>query len=489
MKLAKNSLYSLGAALLPLVVSVVTVPLYVSKIGAERYGALAIAWILLGYFGQADFGIGRAITQRIAAMRDASKEDRAQAIWAALAGMMVLGLFSAVVMFFCARYFFAGPFKIDETMRGELMDSVLLLALCNPVVSLIGVLSGALIGVERFKLVSLSNLLSNSALQIFPVLYAYFVDISLNHLILAALLGRMVGLVMLSLGVWFTFLRGRFMAPRFNEFKTLMNFGAWIMLTSLISPLMVFGDRFVIGDIYGAVAVAAYTIPFQMASRALFFPAAVMQALFPRLAAESDEKSLERSRQYSVFIGQIFAPVVLGAICLSGPLLHLWLGSKLDPRSVQVAQIVFAGIWTNAVALVPYSYIQARGNPRYTAMLHTIELPIYMGMLYVLGLQFGLSGIAVAFALRCALDGVLLMRKSNIWDRYTLGRLAAPTALILLATIGGGEARTWGMALLMAVIFCGAATIALLLQMPSDIRVRIMTLPLTRFIPGLHRAK
>ena len=62
MKLLRNSAWSLLAAILPTLVSIATVPLFVPAIGAGRYGVLAIAWLVLGYFGAADFGIGRAIT-------------------------------------------------------------------------------------------------------------------------------------------------------------------------------------------------------------------------------------------------------------------------------------------------------------------------------------------------------------------------------------------------------------------------------------------
>lgn len=486
--LIKNSFYSFLGMMLPFVVGIATVPLYVSSIGAERYGALSIAWVLLGYFGQMDFGIGRAITQRISALGGKRTGDAARAIWSALVSSMLFGLLGGGLVYAGATYFFSGPFQIDESLRGELVGSVWALAICNPLVSLTGVTSGALIGLERFRIVSIGTFVSNTGLQVLPLVAAYLFGPNLSTLIIAALLARVLGVLIFGSAVWAALLRGQPCGISRQEVRSLTNFGIWIMISSFVGPLMMFADRFLIGSVLGAAAVAAYTIPFQVAYRTQIFPLAITQVLFPRFAAESAADASTRCGDYTALIGQLFAPVMIGLICLSGPMLDLWLGRDLDVRSISIAQIVCMGIWLNAVAQIPFSYIQARGNSRFTAILHVLELPVYVGLLAGLGIAYGLNGIAAAFALRSALDCVVLIIKARVHDRRLVLAVGSQLTILAVAILLGQGLHGWIESVGAATLLCVISLACTIVQVPEGIRSRLVTLPGARFVPGLARS-
>lgn len=487
MQIARNSVYTMLGMALPFVVGIVTVPLYIAEIGADRYGALSIAWVLLGYFGQMDFGIGRALTQRISATGGVRSPTTAHIVWSSIISSAGFGVTGGLVVLVGASYFFGGELKIGDSLRGELLESVWALAICNPVVALAGVTSGALVGLERFRTVSIGTLVSNTGLQVFPLITAHFLSNDLGALIISALFARIIGLGIFSFAVWRNLLRGQPFSASGREIKSLANFGVWIMISSFVGPLMMVTDRFIIGSYLGAAAVAAYTIPFQVAYRLQILPLAIAQVLFPRFAAEHASQSAQRCGDYTVLIAQIFAPVMIGMICVAAPLLHLWLGHHLDPRSVAIAQILCAGIWVNAIAQIPFNYIQARGNSRFTAVLHVAELPVYVGMLIGFGLVFGLNGAAAAFSLRCAIDCVALVLKAKMIGKWTLLPLCSQTLLLLAALMSGFMLHGWIEALAAGAALALASIIFTLLQVPDGIRARLLTLPAARFFWGLGR--
>ncbi|GAA0266916.1 oligosaccharide flippase family protein [Alteraurantiacibacter aestuarii] len=487
MKIATNSLLSFLPACLAIVIGIATVPIYINMIGNDRYGALMIAWLLLGYFGQADFGIGRAIAQRIGAMAKDDRSGMARAVWSALFSVAAFGFVGAALIYAMSSLFFSELFKVDEVLRAELLDSLWLLALCVPLIAIAGVVSGALTGLERFKLVSLGNTFSNAASQILPLVVAWQFSHELKYLIGSALVGRLLGLAMVSFGVWKTFLKGESIAPSKDEFRRLAGFGAWIMVTAFVGPLMTISDRFVIGAVMGAAAVVAYSVPFQIALRTMIFPYGIIQALFPRMAAQEHGESIELSRTSLVFIGQLYAPIIIGLICLAGPLMKLWLGDNLDLRSILIGQIVLVGFWVNALANVPYTFLQARGNPRFTAILHVCELPAYFLLLYFLGTSFGLAGAAIAFALRCALDCIVLLYKARLLTAPMLRKLAAPGGLVAIALALCAETQDWFPNLFIGVVLGSLAVLVTLLQMPDAIRQSIAASKFARYMPPFAR--
>jgi O-antigen/teichoic acid export membrane protein len=64
--LARNTLFNFIGQGIPLLVGLVTIPLIVHGLGAERFGLLSLTWVVLGYFTIFDLGLGRAATKYVA---------------------------------------------------------------------------------------------------------------------------------------------------------------------------------------------------------------------------------------------------------------------------------------------------------------------------------------------------------------------------------------------------------------------------------------
>jgi len=466
------------------VTSILTVPFYISLIGAERYGALLVGFVLLGYFGHVDFGLGRAITQRLSSNADAPPAERAGIVWSALVGGTAIAALGAVLVFAAARIFFGSYFEAEAALKLEAIEAAWLFALCVPVIIFTGVSSGAVVGLERFGTVSFATVVGNFLSQVLPLVAAAFYSTDLSWLLGASLIGRLAALLIVMFSMWRAFLKGQPLVASRTQLRGLFTYGSWIMVTAVVGPLMIMSDRLVIGAAVGAAAVVAYSVPFQIASRTAMLPGSVAQVLFPRLAAQNKADSLALSKVSAVLVGQIYAFIVVGLICLAGPLLQLWLGDELDARSILIGQIIIIGFWTNALAYVPYTMIQASGNSRFTGIMHLAELPIYLAMLFGLGFTIGLYGIALAFTLRTTLDCAVLFVKAGFVDCATLSRLLGPAALILLALVAAQWANTWLTAVALAAVLCAALAGLFCFQIPEAAKNAL----LARFGPSSIRS-
>ena len=409
MSIHRHTAYNLVGGLLPLALSLVTIPLYMGLIGEARYGVLAIAWLLLGYFGVFDLGLGAATAQRIAALAHDSAQARAQVFWTALAMNCGLGIVGGLVLLPAAHFYFANSVVIDPGLRPELVRALPWLALALPLATVSGVLSGALQGRAKFLELNAISVTGSALTQLVPLGVARLHGPDLAWLLPAVVLSRVVVLVTLF---WRSGRHVHHGFPRsvsLQQARSLLHFGGWVTVTALVGPLMVVLDRFAIGALLGAKPVAHYTVPFQLAERTGLLPSALSNALFPRMAASSAAESRELAGAAIRSLAVVLTPVTAIGILLIQPFLGWWLSPEFAADAGLPGQLLLLGFWINAFALVPFALLQAAGRPDTIAKCHLAEVLPYLGLLSLALHFFGTPGAALVFGLRTLVDCILLM--------------------------------------------------------------------------------
>lgn len=427
MSVSRNATYNLLGAVLPILLALVTVPIYLRLVGTDRYGVLAIAWLLLGYFGLFDLGLGRATTYSIAALKDAPAQDRADVFWTAIVTNIIMGAIGALVLWAAAAFFFDQIFKVDVRLRPEIMAAVPWLALAVPIATMTGVLTGALQARERFLETNMISVMSTSLFQIFPILVALAWGPNLSNLLIASIAARAVAIAVLwwRCHVFIT----REQKHRFvrSQIKELLGYGSWVTVTGLFGPILVILDRFAIGAVLGARAVTIYTVPFQLAQRIAMFPNALVMAVFPRLpTASPEERIILSEKAIRVLLAAISLPI-MGGIFILHPFLDLWVGKAIGGEAAEVGSLIVLGYWVNAFAVVPYSWMQGTGRPDLVTKVLLIQIPPYLVLLYLGMKQFGLIGCAAVFAIRNTADFLMM------W--WAARRKLTPAPLILMVGV------------------------------------------------------
>ena len=143
-----NFAFNVVGAVLPIAIALVTVPIYISHIGAARYGVLSIVWLILGYFGFLDFGLSRAATNALAKLTNASKEERASVFMTSLYFNLFLGTFGGAVFYIAGGMLLPFLVSLSEAMRTEVVTAVPWIACMLPIALVSGV------GPEQFNPVS-----------------------------------------------------------------------------------------------------------------------------------------------------------------------------------------------------------------------------------------------------------------------------------------------------------------------------------------------
>ncbi len=442
-QLARNTVLNVLGQGAPLLVAVVAIPLLIDGLGAERFGMLTIAWVVLGYFSLFDLGIGRAVTQLLSEKLGADKAEEIPALlWTALLLTLGLGLAGGAVTALLAPWIVRDVVTMPPAIQEDSLHAFLLLAAAVPIVISTASLRGILEARQRFGIISALRLLMGVFTFAGPLLVLPF-SRTLYPVVLVLLLGRAAAW---GAHAWFCLrFEPGLRAPLAFEpglVRLLLRFGGWMTVSNVVSPLMVYMDRFLIGALVSATAVAYYATPWEVVTKLLIIPSALAAVLFPAFGFWRGRDRPRVARLYRSgikFVTLALFPPALLVVAFARPGLLLWVGEAFAENGFRPMQLLAIGVLLNAVASLPFALVQGLGRADLTARLHLIELPFYVVALWGLLHAYGLAGAALAWLLRVALDlallflaGQRLLPMGSAEMRRTLSGVALAVALLLL---------------------------------------------------------
>lgn len=435
--LAQNAVLNLVGWTLPMVVALLTVPLLIRGLGTERFGVLTVGWLLIGYFGLFDFGLGRALTKLLAERIGTEGEaELPQLVWTAVLLMVLLGVLAGVVLAAASPWLVANALKVSPELVVETQRSFALLAVSLPwVISTAGLL-GALEAGQRFGFVNAVRVPSVVFNYVAPLLVIPF-STSLVPVVAVLVVGRVLSWIahLVACLVAYPALRER-VAVSWDRVGTLARFGGWMTVSNTVSPLMTQMDRFLIGALISMKAVAYYASPYELVTRLWLIPGALMGVFFPAFAATFVSDRMRTSVLFGRAVRILFVvifPLALLLVTWAPEGLRLWLGEEFAVNSASVLRWLALGVFVNCLGQVPFALIQGLGRPDITGKLHLAELPLYVVAIWALSQMFGLEGVAIAWVLRVSADTVFLFA---IADRFIPGPARLPRVLAMIG-VGG----------------------------------------------------
>ena len=205
-------------------------------------------------------GIGRALTKLVAEKLGTNEEQSVPPLaWTSLLLLFVLGVLGGLATLAVSGLLVHEMLKIPATLQSEALSSFHLLALSIPTVTVTSGLRGILEAQQRFRLLNLIRIPMSIFSFAGPLLALPFSH-SLVPVITILVVGRVLGLLAHFFACLHTMplLRQSFGLQR-SVILPLIQLGGWMNLTNLLSPIMVYLDRFLIGALISVSAVAYYT--------------------------------------------------------------------------------------------------------------------------------------------------------------------------------------------------------------------------------------
>jgi O-antigen/teichoic acid export membrane protein len=436
----RHSALNLLGTLAPLAVGVAVMPLLVHALGPARFGVLGLSWAVLEYFTVFDAGLGRA-TQRAVATRlgDGADVELSALITGSFALQLALGVVGAIVLLATAPALVTDVLHVPLALRAEATSALRVLALLLPLVLAGVMVRGLLEAAQRFDLSNMLRAPSTTATFAVPAVAA------VAGADLPTMLGwlAVVRVIALAGGAWMVAraMPGvRWRWPRdWRPLRELLAFGGWVTVSNVLSPVLLLFDRLALGALAGVAAVGYYVGPYEASARLFVVPASVVASLFPTAAllaargALAELRTLYQGSLRVLVVAMLGAMLVAIAIAPAG--LAWWLGPETAARAGTAFRLLLGAVLLTSIVHIPFAFLQAAGRPDVTARIHVLEVAIHVPVVLVLVQRFGITGAAMAWALRSVMDALLVFLAAArvLGMRARWGDLGQGVALLVAA--------------------------------------------------------
>lgn len=417
MRIAANITWNLLGTGLPMLVAVIAIPTMIEAIGMARYGVLSVAWIIVGYFGFFDLGLGRAMTQLVARKLGKGEEAEIPAlVWAGMALMTILGMTGALLISLISPWLVGTQLEIPEHLRSETLAAFHLLAVSIPVVICTTALRGILEAYQRFDLVNMVRIPIGVITYLGPLAILPYSH-SLPAMVLTLVAARIAFLaVCLAICLRLFPELGRRRRLQLALMRQLLSFGGWMTLSNIAAPLLLYLGRFLVMVLVSVEAVAYFSTPYDVVINLLLIPGIFVSVLFPAFARLFPGDAPSAGRLYGQSVLLIFVvmlPLTSLTYMFAQPVLAWWINEDFAANGHRVAQLIAIGIFINSFGHLSQALIQAYGRPDLTAKLHVAELVAYVPYLYWLVDRHGIEGAAMAWIVRVTISTLALWGIAN----------------------------------------------------------------------------
>lgn len=458
----RNTLFNICGYGIPLCAAVFTIPFIIKGLGADRFGVLTLSWTLIGYLGLFDLGMGRALTQIVAEkLGKKQSDDIPSLIWTAICVMGIFGLIVAVIAAITLPWLARDILKIPMGMGQEVELAFLLIAGFVPVVIVSVGLRGVLDAYHRFDLTNSVRIPLGLFTFISPLLIMPF-TINIVTILIVLMIGRLVGIVV-QINFCIRLLPENRKKCRFDStiFRALLKFGAWMSVTNIIAPLMMYLDRFFIGAMISMAAVTYFATPSEVITKLLLISGALMGVLFPAFSRTYEKDPNQTAGLFYKglqYVYVIMFPLIILILLFAEEGLSVWLNQEFVRQSSLIVKYLAIGVFFISLGQVPYALIQGTGRPDLTAKLHLFEFPLYLCVLWALIRAYGINGAAIAWVVRSFIDAMAMYylarrRLISIKTDLTISTTVIIVIFFSLAVVAGFIAFPFTIKLVLLFVF------------------------------------
>lgn len=347
MKLISNSFLNLAGNAIPALIGIPVIGLLARLLGVEQFGLFLIIFSIIGYANILELGMSRTLIREIAILdeNNGSVTEFGETIGTALSILMVMGGVALVFLLLFSDSIVAF-LSVPEKISNDVTLAICLSGMAIPFLFASLVITSIAEGKLKFFHLNVARVVTGSVSVILPLLFVW-IENDIVYAVIGLLLSKVISLIFL----WYFFkskLNFKIYPIYFSRTKMsqFFNFGGWLTISSIVNPIMVYFDRFIVSNLLGAKIAGYYVAASELIARLSILPLSISRVTFA-LISRGEKSSGETIRRKSYFLILFtLLPIVLGIYTLSELLVDVWLGGEYTEVTSDILEVLVIGFFS-----------------------------------------------------------------------------------------------------------------------------------------------
>jgi O-antigen/teichoic acid export membrane protein len=413
--------------------------------GPEVYGLLALALMVVGWFGAfSSLGLSPGLVRFISLYRGKKQNNKIKHIIRfSIAALTITGIFSAIVVFILADTIAISIFK-----NPSLSPFLQIFSIIIPLSLFSNILTSIIQGYEKIAWFSFINNIFANILRIGALVALIFLGLNTNSIPLSYLI-MTFGVLAISYYVVRYKIKGVFGKYKLRNKKTinkaLLSYSWPVLFSGIIASIFFWIDTFFIGFYNGATSVGHYNAATPIALLLTFAPQLFLQLFLPLITREYGKNRhkviKELSKQVNKWISIINMPVFFMMILFPGAIINILFGPEYLVAESSL-RILAVGLFIYSFSNISNNLISMAGKSKVILFSLLITSLIDVVLNIILVPKYGISGAAFSTSISyIVLAGAYIYKANSFVSVIPLRRKMLkiffismiPAALLLVA--------------------------------------------------------
>jgi O-antigen/teichoic acid export membrane protein len=392
-----------------MIITFVTTPLLLHKLGTAAYGLQSLVAVVIGYLTFVDMGLDIPIVKLLAqdrAIKDTEAENHLLSTMSQLYfGIGILGLLIIIIL---SDWLARSVFQMPVAMQSQ---AVVVFRLAGiGFLGSIGMSWGRAIamGLQRFDLNYSVSVLLNSGGTIIG-LFVVFAGFGIVGYVFTRVI-----ITMFAGPVYFFLIRHQIKSFHFKlgihviTLRRVREYIGYGLVNRIVSTLVSRLDQTLIGIWVGIAAAGIYAIPFLLVNSITYMLAYMLGFIFPMASELQSLGQMDKlrdifiraSRFIAALSGLIFIPILI----FGDLFLKIWVPSIASSATGVLRLLVLAGFIGTLTAAISNNIMVGLGKIRQFSIYSTIRAAVLAGFCFIFIRSWGLEGAGWALLFTGGVD-------------------------------------------------------------------------------------